>query len=469
MCEARPLPDDGEKHMPTADNFRLTKQERRETAREEARKLREAQERRAKRNRTLLIVGLAVGLIAVAALVWGIVAAGNKSALDGVTRPQGSDLTGGIPVGMTLEAGTDNSSVDARVVNVYLDYTCSYCAQFEEINAADLKTLAKDGTATVVIHPVSILDRSGDYSGFSGLAANAAATVADRAPAQFLDISPPLVFAGEADQLKLRMAAAGRGEAFVLQGGDCAESFAANTADHIRHKIMTILQMAVVLTYGASLPIVKMGRMAGQYAKPRSADTEVRDGVELPAFRGDAVNDHEFTPESRIPDPHRLVRAYNASASTLNLIRAFTYGGFADLRRVHEWNKGFMRNPAYSRYEVLAAEIDRAVRFMGAAGVDFDAIRTVDFYSAHEALLMEYERALTRIDSRTGHAYDCSAHFLWIGERTRQLDGAHVDLLSRVENPIGCKLGPTATADDARALIDRLNPCGAVSYTHLRA
>ena len=275
-----------------------------------------------------------------------------------------------------------------------------------------------------------------------------------------LAISPPLVFAGEADQLKLRMAAAGRGEAFVLQGGDCAESFAANTADHIRHKIMTILQMAVVLTYGASLPIVKMGRMAGQYAKPRSADTEVRDGVELPAFRGDAVNDHEFTPESRIPDPHRLVRAYNASASTLNLIRAFTYGGFADLRRVHEWNKGFMRNPAYSRYEVLAAEIDRAVRFMGAAGVDFDAIRTVDFYSAHEALLMEYERALTRIDSRTGHAYDCSAHFLWIGERTRQLDGAHVDLLSRVENPIGCKLGPTATADDARALIDRLNPRG---------
>lgn len=178
--------------MPTADNSRLTKQERRETAREEARKLREAQERRAKRNRTLLIVGLAVGLIAVAALVWGIVAAGNKSALDGVTRPQGSDLTGGIPVGMTLEAGTDNSSVDARVVNVYLDYTCSYCAQFEEINAADLKTLAKDGTATVIIHPVSILDRSGDYSGFSGLAANAAATVADRAPAQFLDFSQQL-------------------------------------------------------------------------------------------------------------------------------------------------------------------------------------------------------------------------------------------------------------------------------------
>lgn len=275
-----------------------------------------------------------------------------------------------------------------------------------------------------------------------------------------LAASPPLVFAGEADRLKELMAAAGRGEAFVLQGGDCAESFAANTADHIRRKVETILQMAVVLTYGASLPVVKMGRMAGQYAKPRSADTEVRDGVELPAFRGDAVNGHEFTPESRIPDPHRLLRAYHASASALNLIRAFTYGGFADLRRVHEWNKGFMRNPSYSRYEVLAAEIDRAVRFMGAAGVDFDAIRTVEFYAAHEALLLDYERALTRIDSRTGHAYDCSAHFLWIGERTRQLDGAHVDLLSHVRNPIGVKLGPTATPADVRALADRLNPRG---------
>lgn len=273
-----------------------------------------------------------------------------------------------------------------------------------------------------------------------------------------LAASPPLVFAGEADNLKAQMAAAGRGEAFVLQGGDCAESFAANTADHIRRKVMTILQMAVVLTYGASLPIVKMGRMAGQYAKPRSSDTEVRDGVELPAFRGDAVNGHEFTLEARTPDPQRLLRAYHASASALNLIRAFTYGGFADLRRVHEWNKGFMRNPAYARYEVLAAEIDRAVRFMGAAGVDFDAIKTVEFYAAHEALLMDYERALTRIDSRTGLAYDCSAHFLWIGERTRQLDGAHVHLLSHVQNPIGCKLGPGATPDEVRALVDRLNP-----------
>lgn len=275
-----------------------------------------------------------------------------------------------------------------------------------------------------------------------------------------LAASPPLVFAGEADNLTGHLAAAGRGEAFVLQGGDCAESFAANTADHIRRKVETILQMAVVLTYGASLPVVKMGRMAGQYAKPRSSDTEVRDGVELPAFRGDAVNGHEFTLASRTPDPQRLLQAYHASASALNLIRAFTSGGFADLRRVHEWNKGFIRNPSYARYEVLAAEIDRAVRFMGAAGVDFEAIRTVEFYAAHEALLLDYERALTRIDSRTGHAYDCSAHFLWIGERTRQLDGGHVDLLSHVRNPVGCKLGPTATPDEVRALVDRLNPAG---------
>ncbi|MDO5700444.1 MAG: 3-deoxy-7-phosphoheptulonate synthase class II [Bowdeniella nasicola] len=275
-----------------------------------------------------------------------------------------------------------------------------------------------------------------------------------------LSATPPLVFAGEADDLKARMAAAAAGEAFVLQGGDCAESFADATADRIRAKIMTILQMAVVLTYGASLPIVKMGRMAGQYAKPRSSDTEVRDGIELPSFRGEAVNAHAFTPESRIPDPWRLLKAYHASASTLNLIRAFTSGGFADLRRVHEWNKGFMTNPAYKRYEKLAQEIDGAIRFMAAAGVDFEALKTVDFYSSHEALLLDYERALTRIDSRTGQPYNCSAHFVWIGERTRQIDGAHVDLLSRVRNPIGVKLGPTTTPDDALRLAERLNPEG---------
>jgi len=271
---------------------------------------------------------------------------------------------------------------------------------------------------------------------------------------------PPLVFAGEADALRAQLAAASRGEAFVLQGGDCAETFAEATADNIRNKIKTILQMAVVLTYGASLPVVKMGRMAGQYAKPRSSDVETRDGVTLPAFRGDIINGFDFTAEARTPDPARLLEAYHTSASTLNLIRAFTTGGFASLLRVHEWNRGFTANPAYARYEEIAAEIDRAIRFMAACGADFDALRTVDFYSAHEGLLLDYERPLTRIDSRTALPYDCSAHFLWIGERTRQLDSAHVDFFSRVQNPLGVKLGPATTGDDAIALIDRLNPTG---------
>ncbi|WP_019136958.1 class II 3-deoxy-7-phosphoheptulonate synthase [Cellulomonas massiliensis] len=271
---------------------------------------------------------------------------------------------------------------------------------------------------------------------------------------------PPLVFAGEADALRAQLAAAGRGEAFLLQGGDCAETFAEATADNIRNKVKTILQMAVVLTYGASLPVVKMGRMAGQYAKPRSSDSETRDDVTLPAFRGDIINDHAFTPEARTPDPQRLLEAYHTSASTLNLIRAFTTGGFASLLRVHEWNRGFTTNPAYKRYDEIAAEIDRAIRFMAACGADFDALRTVDFFASHEGLLLDYERPLTRIDSRTGLPYDCSAHFLWIGERTRQLDGAHVDYFSRVHNPIGVKLGPTTSGDDALALIDRLNPTG---------
>ncbi|TRW47161.1 class II 3-deoxy-7-phosphoheptulonate synthase [Georgenia yuyongxinii] len=271
---------------------------------------------------------------------------------------------------------------------------------------------------------------------------------------------PPLVFAGEADSLRDKLAAAARGEAFVLQGGDCAETFAESTADRIRNKIRTILQMAAVLTYGASVPVVKLGRMAGQYAKPRSSDLETRDGVTLPVYRGDAVNGHAFTADSRIPDPQRLLRAYHHSATTINLIRAFTQGGYADLRLVHDWNRGFMSNPAYARYEVLAAEIDRAMRFMDAAGVDFEALRTVDFYTSHEALLLEYESAMTRIDSRTGLPYNTSAHFLWIGERTRQADGAHVDMLARVRNPIGVKLGPTTTGDDALALMDKVNPDG---------
>ena len=275
-----------------------------------------------------------------------------------------------------------------------------------------------------------------------------------------LAAAPPLVFAGEADALREKLALAQRGEAFLLQGGDCAETFAEATAERIRNKIKTILQMSIVLTYGASMPVVKMGRIAGQYAKPRSSDSETRDGVTLPAFRGDIVNGHAFTPQDRIPDPSRLVRAYNTSAATLNLTRAFTMGGFADMRRVHEWNRGFTVTPAYRAYEGMATDIDRAIRFMAAAGADFEALRTVDFYAGHEGLLLDYERPLTRIDSRTGLPYDCSAHFLWIGERTRRLDGAHVDFFSRVHNPIGVKLGPTTTPDDAIALMDAINPDG---------
>ncbi|QAB18064.1 3-deoxy-7-phosphoheptulonate synthase class II [Leucobacter muris] len=273
-----------------------------------------------------------------------------------------------------------------------------------------------------------------------------------------LAAQPPLVFAGEADQLRTRLAAAARGEAFLLQGGDCAETFAAATADKIRDRVKTLLQMAVVLTYGASMPVIKVGRMAGQFAKPRSSDSETRDGVTLPAFRGDLVNGYEFTPESRTADPSRLVQGYHVSASTLNLIRAFTQGGFADLRQVHAWNQGFVSNPANQRYESLAAEIDRAVRFMDACGVDHSELKQTEFYVSHEALLLDYERPLTRIDSRTGKLYDTSGHMLWIGERTRELDGAHVEFLSHVRNPIGVKLGPTASVDDALRLIDKLDP-----------
>ncbi|QIM19689.1 3-deoxy-7-phosphoheptulonate synthase class II [Leucobacter coleopterorum] len=269
---------------------------------------------------------------------------------------------------------------------------------------------------------------------------------------------PPLVFAGEADQLRTRLAAAARGEAFLLQGGDCAETFEAATADKIRDRVKTLLQMAVVLTYGASMPVIKVGRMAGQFAKPRSSDTETRDGVTLPAYRGDLVNGYDFTPEARAVDPNRLTRGYHVSASTLNLIRAFTQGGFADLRQVHEWNKGFVGTPANQRYESLAAEIDRALKFMEACGVDHTALTQTEFYVSHEALLLDYERPLVRIDSRTGLPYGTSGHMLWIGERTRDLNGAHVDLLSRLRNPIGVKLGPTASVDDALRLIDKLDP-----------
>ncbi|AGW41693.1 2-dehydro-3-deoxyphosphooctonate aldolase [Leifsonia xyli subsp. cynodontis DSM 46306] len=269
---------------------------------------------------------------------------------------------------------------------------------------------------------------------------------------------PPLVFAGEVDQLRTRLARAAEGNAFLLQGGDCAETFADATADQIRNRVKTVLQMAVVLTYGASVPVIKMGRMAGQFAKPRSSDTETRGDVTLPAYRGDIVNGYDFTPESRQADPRRLVQGYHTAASTLNLIRAFTQGGFADLRQVHSWNRGFAANPANQRYEGLAREIDRAIKFMEAAGADFDELKRVEFYSSHEALLMDYERPMTRIDSRTGSPYNTSAHFVWIGERTRDLDGAHVDFLSRVRNPIGVKLGPTTSPDDMLRLIDKLDP-----------
>jgi 3-deoxy-7-phosphoheptulonate synthase len=244
----------------------------------------------------------------------------------------------------------------------------------------------------------------------------------------------------------------------LLQGGDCAETFAGATADKIRNRIKTVLQMAVVLTYAAEMPVIKMGRMAGQFAKPRSSDTETRGDVTLPAYRGDIVNGYDFTPESREANPERLVQGYNTAVSTLNLIRAFTTGGFADLREVHSWNKGFAKNPANAQYEALASEIDRAIKFMAACGADFDALKTTEFFVSHEALLMDYERPMTRIDSRTGTPYNTSAHFVWIGERTRELDGAHVDFLSRVRNPIGVKLGPSTDVDTVKQLIEKLDP-----------
>ncbi|MDH6134762.1 3-deoxy-7-phosphoheptulonate synthase [Kitasatospora sp. MAA4] len=270
---------------------------------------------------------------------------------------------------------------------------------------------------------------------------------------------PPLVFAGECDQLRARLAAVARGEAFLLQGGDCAEAFDGVSAEHIRNKLKTLLQMAAVLTYAASVPVVKIGRIAGQYSKPRSKSTETRDGVTLPVYRGDSVNGFEFTPESRRPDPERLKRMYNASAATLNLVRAFTTGGYADLRQVHAWNQDFVRNsPAGQRYERLAKEIDNALSFMQACGVAPEEFKTVEFYSSHEALVLDYETALTRVDSRTGNLYDVSGHMVWIGERTRQLDGAHIEFASRISNPIGVKLGPTTSVDEALTLIERLDP-----------
>ena len=273
---------------------------------------------------------------------------------------------------------------------------------------------------------------------------------------------PPLVFAGEARTLKSKLARVCNGEALLLQAGDCAESFSALSANSIRDKLKVILQMAVALTYSTGLPVVKVGRIAGQFAKPRSSPTETKDDVELPSFRGHIVNDTDFNAGARTADPNRLLMAYNQSSATLNLLRAFTSGGFADLTQVHSWNQQFVANsPAGAQYKEIADGITNALAFMRACGItseDHPALHEVDFYTSHEALLLGYEEALTRNDSMSGDWYDCSAHMLWIGERTRRLDGAHIEFLRGVENPLGCKLGPTATTEDAIKLCEILNP-----------
>jgi 3-deoxy-7-phosphoheptulonate synthase len=277
-----------------------------------------------------------------------------------------------------------------------------------------------------------------------------------------LSTLPPLVFAGEARLLTTQLAEVADGKAFLLQAGDCAESFAEFTADSIRDKLKIILQMAVALTYAAGVPVVKVGRIAGQFAKPRSADTERVGNVELAAFRGHMVNDETFDVDARTPDPARLVAAYQQSASTLNLLRAFTKGGFADLSQVHLWNQEFVATSAEGRrYETIASEIDRALRFMAACGIDLGAeegLHEVDFFTSHEALILPYEECLTRMDSLTGDWYDCSAHMVWVGDRTRQLDGAHLEFLSGINNPVGAKIGPSCSPADVVALCERLNP-----------
>jgi 3-deoxy-7-phosphoheptulonate synthase len=279
------------------------------------------------------------------------------------------------------------------------------------------------------------------------------------AVARDLEGRPPLVLAAECDQLKERLASVARGEAFLLQGGDCAETFAGTTTRSIQGKFQTLLQMAVVLTYAASVPVVKVGRMAGQFGKPRSAATEVRDGVELPVYRGDAVNGLEFTAAARTPDPGRLLEAYHRASATLNLCRSLAGGGYADLRQVHAWNHDFVTtSPSGQRYEQLADEIDRAIAFMHACGADPREFQAVEFYSSHEALLLDYERALTRTDARSGHRYDLSAHLLWIGERTRDPGGAHIEFARQIRNPVAVKIGPDASAQEVLELIDALDP-----------
>jgi 3-deoxy-7-phosphoheptulonate synthase len=273
---------------------------------------------------------------------------------------------------------------------------------------------------------------------------------------------PPLVFAGEARRLRKSLAGVAEGRAFLLQGGDCAESFAEHHANNIRDTFRVLLQMAVVLTYGAALPVVKVGRLAGQFAKPRSTAMEVQGGVSLPSYRGDIINGSEFDAASRVPDPRRMVQAYSQSAATLNLLRAFAQGGYADLHQVHLWNQGFIaRSPSGERYRELADRLTETLDFMAACGLTSETIpqlRETEFFTAHEALLLPYEQALTRIDSTSGDWYDCSAHMLWIGDRTRQVDGAHVEFMRGIRNPIGLKAGPTLPPDDLLRLIDILNP-----------
>ena len=273
---------------------------------------------------------------------------------------------------------------------------------------------------------------------------------------------PPLVFAGEARALTTQLALAAEGKAFLLQGGDCAESFAEFHPDNIRDTLKVLLQMTVVLMYAAGMPVVKVGRLAGQFAKPRSSDTETQGDIELPSYRGDIINQIEFEESARIPDPARMVQAYNQSASTLNLLRAFALGGYADLHKVHRWTQDFVADsPAGQRYVELADHIDDALRFMEACGVDANSsphVREASFFTSHEALLLPYEQAMTRQDSLTGDWYDCSAHMLWIGDRTRQPDGAHVEFLRGVGNPLGLKCGPSLDPDELIRLIDILNP-----------
>jgi 3-deoxy-7-phosphoheptulonate synthase len=273
---------------------------------------------------------------------------------------------------------------------------------------------------------------------------------------------PPLVFAGEARSLLASLGEVAEGRAFLLQAGDCVESFRDHSAPAIREKLKVLLQMSAVLTFGATLPVVKVARIAGQFAKPRSSDTELVNGVELPSFRGHTVHSDDPTAEARVPDPARMVQGYYQAASTLNLVRAFTKGGFADLTQVHNWNREFVASsPAGRRYELLADEIERALRFMQAIGIDLANMPTlheVDVWTSHEGLLLDYEEPLTRVDSLTGRWYDCSAHLLWIGDRTRDTEGAHVAFFAGVNNPLGVKVGPTATPADVRALCERLNP-----------